>query len=134
MSSYKFPISCLSRWWYIYICFVQSGNWRNLEIPLHILGIPKLHMQSQDCIINTCTVSRLRNACMQSQDPHATVRPTASDLLCSSQVYYWSFSGTVWVTCVTSVVAYSDFTSKSPDYVLSKTSLFSTKLSQTIIS
>ena len=36
-------------------------------------------------------------------------------------------------TRVTSVVAYSDFTSKSPDYVLSKAGLFSTKLSQTIM-
>ena len=32
-------------------------------------------------------------------------------------------------THVSSVVAYSDFTSKFPDYVLSKASLFSTKLS-----
>ena len=30
-------------------------------------------------------ISGLRNKCAQSQDPHATVRPTASDLLCSSQ-------------------------------------------------
>ena len=36
-------------------------------------------------------------------------------------------------TCVISVVAYSDLTSKSPDYVLSKVGLFSTKLSQTIV-
>ena len=36
-------------------------------------------------------------------------------------------------TRVTSIVAYSDFTSKSPDYALSKPGLFSTKLSQTII-
>ena len=31
------------------------------------------------------------------------------------------------------IVAYSDLTSKSPDYVLSKAGLFSTKLSQTIV-
>ena len=36
-------------------------------------------------------------------------------------------------TRVSSVVVYSDFTSKSPDYVLSKAGLFSTKLSQTTI-
>ena len=36
-------------------------------------------------------------------------------------------------TCVSTVVAYSNFTSKSPDYVLSKAGLFSTKLSQTIM-
>ena len=49
-------------------------------------------------------------------------------------VYYWSFSSTQWVaTCVSSVVAYSDFTRKSPDYVPSKAGLFSTKRSQTII-
>ena len=35
-------------------------------------------------------------------------------------------------TCVSSVVAYSDFTSKSPDCVLGKAGLFLTKLSQTI--
>ena len=32
-------------------------------------------------------------------------------------------------TCISSIVAYSDFTSKSPDYVLGKAGLFSTKLS-----
>ena len=35
-------------------------------------------------------------------------------------------------TRVSTVVAYSCFTSKSPDYVLSKAGLFSTKLSLTI--
>ena len=33
-------------------------------------------------------------------------------------------------TRVSTVAAYSDFTSKSPDYVLSNAGLFSTKLSQ----
>ena len=28
----------------------QSGNLRNLEIALHILGIPRLHRQSRDCV------------------------------------------------------------------------------------
>ena len=36
-------------------------------------------------------------------------------------------------TRISSIVAYSDFTSKSLDYVLSKAGLFSTKLSQIII-
>ena len=47
-----------------------------------------------------------------------------------SQLYIVRYSAG---TRVTSVVAYSDFTSKSPDYVLSKAGLFSTKLSQTIM-
>ena len=35
---------------YIYICSAQSRNLRNLEIALHILGIPRLCRQSRDCI------------------------------------------------------------------------------------
>ena len=46
-------------------------------------------------------------------------------------MYFWSFRCTTRIG-VSSLVAYSDFTNKSPDYVLSKAGLFSTKLSQTI--
>ena len=44
-------------------------------------------------------------------------------------VYCRSFSGTQWVLTFSAIVASSDFTSKSSDYVLSKAGLFSTKLS-----
>ena len=48
-------------------------------------------VQSRDCVAHSWNpeteqaISGLRNTCAQSQDPHATVRPTASDVLCSSQ-------------------------------------------------
>ena len=48
-------------------------------------------------------------------------------------MYYWAFSRTQRVTHASTNVAYSDFTNKSPDYILTKADLFSTKLSQTVI-
>ena len=63
--------------------------------------------------------------------PHTTGSIEIPSLKLSANfcVYYWSFSGTQWVgTSVSTTVAYSDFTSRSPDYVLSKAGLFSTKL------
>ena len=64
--------------------------------------------QSRDCV-RILGIPRLHNMCAQSQDPRATVRPTVSDLL----IFRYSAG-----TRVTIVVAYSGFTSKSPDYVL----------------
>ena len=83
-----------------YICSAQSENLRNLEIALRILRIPRLRSnleiaqaiwrlrntcaQSGDCVITTCAqsgdcVTRVRNL------RTLPVRPTVSDLLCSSQ-------------------------------------------------
>ena len=66
-----------------YICSAQPGNLRNLEIALHILGIPRLRntcVQSQDCVTHVHNLEIAQTTCAQSQDPRATVRQTASDL------------------------------------------------------
>ena len=54
-----------------------------------------------------------------------TLAETVSQLLSCIICFFKYTAG----THVSSVVAYSEFTSKSPDYVLGKAGLFSTKLS-----
>ena len=127
-----------------YICSAQSGNLRNLEIALRILGIPRLRntfAQSRDCVNHVCAI--LRSHAPVAVQMYAQQRVIYSvarrmeDILdepslklsanycCVFLVIFWYSAG----TRVTSIVAYSDFTSKYPDYVLSKVGLVSTKLS-----
>ena len=69
--------------------FAQSRNCvahsRNPEIAQAISGLRNTCAQSRDCVTHVRNLGIVQTTCAQSQDPRAIVRPTASDLLYSSQ-------------------------------------------------
>ena len=94
----------------------------------HVRSLPVDHSRPQSAYMPHTTGS-IECILLWQRQLKRTFTETVSQPLPCIFGHFWNSAG----TRVTSVVAYSDFTSKSPDYVLSKPGLFSTKLSQTII-